>query len=138
MLNQATITVPGRLTRDPELRFTKTGLQVANFDIAYTERTKDKQTQQWADGKPEYFRITLWGHDAEAAADTLRKGDRVTITGGFRMIYWTDDNGQEHSRLGIEPVAEIGKTPTTSHAPTTPNEAPNPDPWATDPGNPPF
>jgi len=131
MLNQPQITLQGRLTRDPEVRTTTSGKTLATFDVATSERVKNKHTQQWEDGRSEYWKITLWGRDAEAAADNLSKGDKVLVTGGFRVQYWTDNAGVEHSRLAIDPVAEIGKihAPKRSSKPVTHAEPPE-DPWA--------
>ena len=131
MLNQPQITLKGWLTRDPEVRFTASGKTLATFDVAHCERVKNRQTQQWEDGKAEYWKITLWGRDAEAAAESLKKGDKVLVTGGFRVQYWTDNAGVGHSRLAVDPVHEIGKIPAAKRSPKPNAQAEPPeDPWA--------
>ncbi len=81
----------GNLGADPELRFTPSGAAVANFNIATTERWKDK------DGQPqertEWHRIILWSRQAEIAKEYLRKGSSVYIEGRIQNRSYEDKDG---------------------------------------------
>ena len=72
-----TITVVGNLVADPELRFTPSGAAVANFTVASTPRTFDRQTEQWKDGDALFLRCSIWREAAENVAESLTKGARV-------------------------------------------------------------
>ena len=69
MANDTTITIIGNLTADPELRFTQSGVAVANFTIASTPRTFDKQRNEWVDGEALFLRSTIWRDAAENVAE---------------------------------------------------------------------
>ena len=60
MAGETTITVIGNLTNDPELRFTPSGSAVANFTIASTPRTFDRQSNEWKDGETLFLRAAVW------------------------------------------------------------------------------
>ena len=60
MAGETVITVVGNLTADPELRFTPSGAAVANFTIASTPRTFDRQAQEWKDGETLFLRCSIW------------------------------------------------------------------------------
>ena len=73
MAGETTITVVGNLTADPELRFTLSGAAVANFTVASTPRTYDRQAGEWKDGDPLFLRCTLWRQPAENLAESLSR-----------------------------------------------------------------
>ena len=90
----ARMTVTGNLTRDIELKFTNTGKAVANATVAESWRpNKD------ADEKVSFFSVTLWGTLAENAAQSLKKGQRVTAEGRAEMQEWETENGEKRSRF---------------------------------------
>ena len=60
MAGDTVITVIGNLTGDPELRYTPAGAAVANFTIASTPRTFNRQTNQWEDGETLFLRASVW------------------------------------------------------------------------------
>src|SRR5204862_4216481 len=66
------ITVVGNLTADPELRFTPSGAAVANFTVASTPRTFDKNTNEWKDGEALFLRCSIWRQAAETVAESLQ------------------------------------------------------------------
>jgi len=74
MSNEQFITIRGRLTNDPELRFTPSGAAVANFTIATNARTFDKQTNEWKDKETIFWRCSAWREMAENVAESLTKG----------------------------------------------------------------
>lgn len=167
MSGEPVITITGNLTKDPELRFTSSGAAVADFSIAVTPRTYNKQTQQWEDGDPQFYRCSLWRDAAENAAETLRKGMRVIAQGRVSLRSYENRDGQQRSELALQ-VDEVGpslryaraqvtKAPTGSAQPAqqyTPQAQPQAtrnapaggtsgDPWAqqsqpTFPDEPPF
>ncbi len=80
MAGETTITVIGNLTNDPELRFTPSGSAVANFTIASTPRTFDRQSNEWKDGETLFLRASVWREAAENVAESLTKGMRVIVS----------------------------------------------------------
>ena len=60
MAGETTITIVGNLTADPELRFTPSGAAVANFTVASTPRTFDRQSNEWKDGETLFMRCSIW------------------------------------------------------------------------------
>jgi single-strand DNA-binding protein len=71
MAGDTTITVIGNLTADPELRFTPSGAAVANFTVASTPRTFDKQSGEWKDGEALFLRCSIWRDAAEHVSECL-------------------------------------------------------------------
>ena len=84
MAGETPITVVGNLTADPELRFTPSGAAVANFTVASTPRTFDRQTNEWKDGEALFLNCSVWRQAAENAAESLTRGMRVIVSGGSR------------------------------------------------------
>ena len=74
MAGETQITVVGNLVDDPELRFTPSGAAVANFRIASTPRTFDRQTNEWKDGDALFLSCSVWRQAAENVAESLQKG----------------------------------------------------------------
>src|SRR5215210_7167549 len=85
MAGETPITVIGNLTADPELRFTPSGAAVANFTVASTPRTFDRQTNEWKDGESLFLNCSVWRQAAENAAESLarsyetREGEKRTV-----------------------------------------------------------
>lgn len=94
MRNDVPITVIGNLTGDPELRFTPQGTAVCAFTIAHNARTYDKDSGEWKDGEPSFYRCTAWRQLAENVAESLAKGARVIMTGSQRQRSWEGKDGQ--------------------------------------------
>lgn len=107
MANDTTITVVGNLTADPELRFTQSGVAVANFTIASTPRTFDKQRNEWVDGEALFLRSTIWRDAAENVASSLEKGARVVAQGRLKQRSFTDKEGNNRTVIEMD-VDEIG------------------------------
>ncbi|MFV0389871.1 MAG: single-stranded DNA-binding protein [Pyrinomonadaceae bacterium] len=94
------IIIVGNLGRDPELRYTpQGGTAVCNFSLATNERRRDKDGQ-WTD-ETTWFKITLWGKQAENAAKYLTKGSPVYIEGRLRLDEWTDRDGNNRQTLDV-------------------------------------
>ena len=107
MAGETVITVVGNLTADPELRYTQNGLPVANFTIASTPRTFDRQANEWKDGDALFLRASVWREFAEHVAGSLTKGMRVIATGRLRQRSYQDKEGQNRTAIELE-VDEIG------------------------------
>ena len=85
MAGETVITIVGNLTADPELRFTPSGAAVANFTVASTPRTFDRQTNEWKDGEALFMRCSVWRDAAENVAESLTRGSRVVVTGRLKQ-----------------------------------------------------
>ncbi len=107
MAGETTLTVVGNLTADPELRYTQSGLPVANFTIASTPRVFDKQSGQYKDGEALFLRASVWREFAEHVAGSLTKGMRVIATGRLKQRSYQDRDGQTRTAIELE-VDEIG------------------------------
>jgi single-strand DNA-binding protein len=86
--------IAGNLTVEPELRFTASGRAVCNFSVAINDRVKNEETQQWEDAPPVFFRVNVWGTQAENCAEHLLRGDRIAAVGYFQDRTYTDREGE--------------------------------------------
>jgi single-strand DNA-binding protein len=93
------ITVVGNLGRDPELRYTPQGNAVCNFSMATNEKRRDKSGE--SQDITTWFRITLWGKQAENASKYLTKGSSVYIEGRLRVEEWSDRDGKSRYTLDV-------------------------------------
>ncbi|WP_043795331.1 single-stranded DNA-binding protein [Pseudarthrobacter chlorophenolicus] len=107
MAGETTITVIGNLTSDAELRFTPSGSAVANFTIASTPRTFDRQSNEWKDGETLFLRASVWREAAENVTESLAKGMRVIVTGRLKSRSYETKEGERRTVIELE-VDEIG------------------------------
>lgn len=107
MSNEPIITIIGNLTADPELRFTPNGQAVANFTLAATPRTFNKQSNEWVDGETLFLRSSVWREAAENVAETLTKGMRVIAQGRLKSRSYETKEGDKRTVIELE-VDEIG------------------------------
>lgn len=107
MANETTITVIGRLTEDPTLRFTQSGTAVANVTVASNARTFNKQTNEWEDQPATFWPGSVWRDQAEHVANALRKGVEVIVVGNVVTESWTSKEGDKRSRLALD-IQNIG------------------------------
>ena len=107
MAGETIITVVGNLTDDPELKFTPSGAAVANFTVASTPRTFDKQTNEWKDGDALFLRCAAWRQLAENVAESLQKGQRVVVTGALRVRQFERQDGSKGTSVELN-VDEVG------------------------------
>jgi single-strand DNA-binding protein len=107
MAGETIITVVGNLVDDPELRFTPSGAAVANFRIASTPRTFDRQTNEWKDGESLFLSCNIWRQAAENVAESLHKGTRVIVTGRLRQRSYETREGEKRTVFELE-VEEVG------------------------------
>lgn len=101
MANDNTVTLIGNCTRDPELRYTNSGLQVVGFGVAINQRRRNPDTGQWEDGDTSFFDITCFRELAENVAESVSKGTRVIVSGTLRQRSWQTDDGDRRSKVEV-------------------------------------
>lgn len=99
MANEAFITITGNATEDAALKFTQSGAAVANVTIAVTPR--EKNGDQWVDGQAAFYRVAAWRDMAENMAESIRKGDRVTVVGRLKPREF-EHNGEKRTSLDVD------------------------------------
>jgi single-strand DNA-binding protein len=107
MAGETVITVVGNLVDDPELRFTPSGAAVANFRIASTPRTFDRQTNEWKDGDALFLSCSVWRQAAENVAESLQRGMRVIVQGRLKQRSYETREGEKRTVVELE-VDEVG------------------------------
>jgi single-strand DNA-binding protein len=107
MAGETVITVIGNLTGDPELRFTPSGAAVANFTVASTPRTFDRQSNEFKDGDTLFMRCSIWREAAENVAESLTKGMRVIAQGRLVQRSYETREGEKRTVVELQ-VDEIG------------------------------
>lgn len=139
MSNETTLTIIGNLTADPELRFTPSGAAVANFTVASTPRTFDRQANEWKDGETLFMRCSIWREAAENVAESLTRGTRVIVTGRLKSRSY-DKDGEKRTVIELD-VDEVGPSLKYATARVTKAERgtssvaakSHGDPWTTQP-----
>ena len=92
------VTLVGRAGRDPEVRYFESGTVVANLTIAVNRRNRDDE--------PDWFNLEIWGKQAQVAADYVKKGSLIGVTGSFKMDSWKDRNtGEDRNK----PVVRVDR-----------------------------
>lgn len=107
MAGETQITLIGNLTSDPNLRFTPSGAPVANFRVASTPRTFDRQTNEWRDGEALFVDCAVWRQYAENVAESLTKGMRVIVHGRLKARSYETREGEKRTAWEVD-VDEVG------------------------------
>lgn len=149
MAGDTIITLVGNLTDEPDLKFTHTGVALANFTVASTPRFFDRQADTWKDGDTLFVRCTAWRQPAEHVAGSLHKGQRVIAQGALRVRQFERADGSRGTSVEMN-VEEVGPSlryveatvapkvrpadsaaaqPPAGAGVAVPTEAPD-DPWA--------
>lgn len=84
----------GHLGKDPDVRYTPDGKAITNFNLATSEKWKDKNTGESRD-KTEWHRVVLFGGLAKIAGDYLKKGSKIYLEGKLQTRKWTDQHSIE-------------------------------------------
>lgn len=92
------VAISGNLGRDPELRATKSGMQVCTFSVCVNDRVK--RDGEWVD-KANWVDVTFFGNRAEAIARCLSKGSHVTVAGRLSQSTWEAKDGTKRSKLEV-------------------------------------
>jgi single-strand DNA-binding protein len=106
MANSNSVTVVGNLTRDPELRFTPSGVAKAQLGIAVNRRWQNRQTNEWEEATS-FFNVVCWREMAEHVGESLAQGMRVVVTGRLEQRSWETEQGDKRSVVEIV-ADEIG------------------------------
>lgn len=100
-----TAQITGNATRDPELKTTQDGGQVARVSVAVKQKSIKQKDGSWADRKPWYVDAEVWGRDAMNAVDKIKKGDYLMLTGTLERDHWTSQqDGQERESFRLKKV----------------------------------
>jgi single-strand DNA-binding protein len=99
MASMAKVILIGNLGRDAELKYSNSGTPLLEFNLATNEKWNDRsggmqEHTQW-------FRITLWGKQAETLKQYLTKGKQVFVDGKLRAREWTDKEGKNRTSLEV-------------------------------------
>ena len=114
MAGETVITVVGNLVDDPELRFTPSGAAVANFRIASTPRTFDRQTNEWKDGEALFLSCSVWRQAAENVAESLPAGHARRRPGPAQARTYETREGEKRTVFELD-VEEVGPEPEVRH-----------------------
>lgn len=122
MADETYITIVGRLTEDPQLRFTPSGAAVTNYTVAVTARRYDKQTNEWVDKTTRFWRCEAWNSGkltlAENVAEGLKKGDNVIAYGEIETRNFETKEGEKRTVVELR-IEAIGKN-LRFHKPSIP------------------
>ena len=134
----STVNLAGRLTRDPELRYSAKGTPVATFAVVTSERRKDAQTGEWSDVNASFWDCVAFGQMAENVAESLTKGTAVLVQGRMYQEEYTDREGQKRRswKVTADDVApslrwasaKVNRTSRSTGGQPAPAAG---DPWAT-------
>jgi single-strand DNA-binding protein len=113
------ITVVGNATRDPELRFTPSGVPVASFGVAVNKRKKDGD--QWVDAGVDFYNVTAWRDLGTNVAESIDKGQRIIVTGRLEQREYEAKDGTKRTSVDIT-ADEIGPSLRWATAETQRNE----------------
>ncbi|MFI1161434.1 single-stranded DNA-binding protein [Streptomyces sioyaensis] len=98
----STITLNGRLTAAPELRFSASGVAVAAFTIVTSRRVKDQATGEWSDADTTFWDCKAFKQLAENVCESLDRGVEVVATGRVVQESWEDrQTGQKRSKMAV-------------------------------------
>lgn len=131
------VSMEGRLTRDPELRFAPSGVAVGQFRIVANSRKKNEQGE-WENDKTLFMAVVCFRQLAENCAESLRQGDLVVVNGRINTEEWETDQGEKRNQTRLVAdqvsVALSVRTVTRDGIPTRVRGGDSPsgdDPWAT-------
>ena len=92
------VNLVGRAGRDPEVRYFESGTVVANLTMAVNRRNREDE--------PDWFNLEIWGKQAQVAADYVKKGSLIGISGSFKLDSWKDRNtGEDRNK----PVVRVDR-----------------------------
>lgn len=94
------VMIAGRLTRDPEVRYTQSQMAVASLGLAVNRRVQDKSSGEWKDDTI-FVNVTVWGQAAERCKDKMRKGSPILVEGRLTASEYTDKSGQKRKDMKV-------------------------------------
>lgn len=102
MAGETNLTLCGRLTSDPELKFLNSGHAIATFTVASNARTFNKQRNEWVDSDPMFLTCTAWRQLAENVAESLTKGMAIVVTGRLKSRSYETRDGQKRTVFEVD------------------------------------
>lgn len=111
------VSLVGNITADPVLRTTHSGDAVANFTVAVSEGTKDNP-------QTGFYDVSVWKHLAHNVADSLKKGNRVIVTGTLRTSVWQTKEGENRTKVQVT-ADNVGAELRFASVHVTPNTRPS-------------
>lgn len=146
------VTLRGRLTRDPELRYGTSGTAVVKFAVVTSRNFKNRETGAWEEKDTTFWDVVAFGQLAENCAESLEKGTAVVVQGNAAQEEWTTREGEKRRSMKVTAAdvapslrfasAKVTKSSRSSGGgggSSSPRQ--NEDPWAgsaTDDSKPPF
>jgi single-strand DNA-binding protein len=140
------ITIEGRCVDDPELRFAPSGIALAKLRVVASSRKKN-EANEWVDDKTLWIDVTCFRQLAENVAESIGKGDLITVVGKLQTEEWTNKEGEKRSKISVtaDSVAASLLFRTIKHGEGRPDRSRDRsggsgDPWASQPKDdePPF
>jgi single-strand DNA-binding protein len=98
------VTLTGRLTADPEMRYSAKGSPVARFTVVTSRRVRDSQSGEWSDTDTSFWDCVAFGQLAEHIAESLGKGTAVLVTGRAAQEEWETKDGQKRRSIKVTAV----------------------------------
>ncbi|MGW4240984.1 single-stranded DNA-binding protein [Nocardia sp. NPDC004722] len=99
------LTIVGRLTADPALRFTPAGAAVADLTVASNPRVFDRNTKEWKDGEALFLRCNMWRDTAENVAESLTRGMAVLVKGTLKQRSYETKDGDKRTVVELDVIA---------------------------------
>lgn len=135
MSNETYMTVKGRLTADPELRYTPSGAGVVNFTVAVQAQKFDKNTNEWKDQATKFWRCAAWNRGklilAENIADQLKKSDNVVVYGELTTREYEKDGEKRYAdEIRVEAIGKDLTFHGQAYTKNQPAAQQQDDPWA--------
>ena len=129
MANVNKVFLLGRLTRDPELRYTPSGTAVAEFGLAVNRKTGKGDD---ARDEPLFVDVVAWAKTAEVIEQYCRKGASLHVEGRLQMDQWDGKDGKKHTRIKVvaEQVQFIGQRQSSDEPAPPPAQSSGPEPGA--------
>jgi len=94
------ITISGNITREPEMRYTPSGVSKVSFGVAVNRSWRNQQTQDWEE-QTSFFNVVAWRQLAENVSASLTKGSRVVVSGRLEQRSWETEAGEKRSIVEI-------------------------------------
>jgi single-strand DNA-binding protein len=95
------VTLNGRLTKDPELRYSANGKPLARFSVVTSRRVKDPQSGEWGEQDVTFWDVVAFGQLGENVAESLVKGSAVLVTGRAAQEEWTTKEGEKRRSMKV-------------------------------------
>lgn len=117
------ITVTGNVGADPKAKTTPLGTPVTDLRVAVTPRRKPKGSEEWVDLPTLWFQVSAWGKLGDNVAASVKRGDRVVVTGTLSVSSWKTEAGEDRSSLEIN-ATRVGLDLSRATAATTTSRTP--------------